>query len=104
MKTIHIVGMPWYKQENFAALLALFDDRNNIRLSYKQWLKAAEASIERHQREGRKVIKIDIDPVEFPYWCATQRLPLNAQARIAYTNYVVDRTSTPPPPMQRGTE
>lgn len=91
MKKICVVGMAWYKRENFAGLLALFEDRSNIHLSYQQWLKAAEAAVERHQREGRKVIKIDIDPVEFPYWCATEGLAPNAQARIAYTNFIADR-------------
>ena len=91
MKKIHIIGVAWYKRENFAPLLALFEDRSTIRLSYKQWLAAAEARVEQHQREGRKVIKIDIDPVEFPFWCATEGLVPNAQARIAYTNFVVGK-------------
>jgi hypothetical protein len=89
MKKIHIIGMAWYKPQNFQQLLGMFADGNTIRLSYPQWLKAAEFGMERHQREGKKVIKIDIDPVEFPRWCASKGMLLNAQSRIAYTNHVV---------------
>jgi hypothetical protein len=87
MKKIHIVGIAWYKPENFDQLLAMFEDGNTIRLSYPEWLKAAELGVERHQREGKTTVKINIDPVEFPRWCAYEGMLMNAQARIAYTNF-----------------
>lgn len=90
MKKIHLIGMPWYKAENFDHLIAMFEDGSKIRLSYQEWLKAAELGLERHQREGKKVLKVDIDPVEFPLWCASRKMGMNAHARIAYTNFVTE--------------
>jgi hypothetical protein len=93
MEKIHIVGIAWYKPENFDQLLAMFEDGNTIRLSYPEWRKAAELGVERHQRAGKTTVKIDIDPVEFPRWCAYEGRPMNAQARIAYTNFVAAKVA-----------
>lgn len=94
MKKIHLIGMAWYKPENFEQLIGMFEDGSTIRLSYPQWLKAAELGADGHERAGKKVVKINIDPVEFPRWCAAKGMGMNAQSRIAYTNHVVGNLGT----------
>lgn len=85
-----IIGLPWYKAENFVQLRSLFDDSTSIQSTHAEWLKSAEAVTGMFQREGRKTVRIDIDPVEFPRWCAEKGIRLNRASRCAYADHMVD--------------
>lgn len=84
-----IVGLPWYKAENFLQLRSLFDDSSLIQSTYAEWMKSAEVITGRFHREGRKTVRIDMDLVEFPRWCAEKGIRLNGASRCAYADHVV---------------
>lgn len=78
------VGIAWFKEQNFKKLKELFEDSDKLSPTFAQWQNAAEAQAKHFQRQGFKVFKVDIDPVEFPKWCASRNLALNAEARTEF--------------------
>lgn len=82
--------MAWYKRENFIKLRAMFDDGDTLHGTYDEWLAAANEGFNRFaSRKDVRVFKIDIDPVEFPRWCAAKGLRMNSKARTEYCNFMV---------------
>jgi len=74
-------AMVWYKEEHFEQLLAIFDDAHLIPPTYKEWLVRAETKKDEVTATGDRVIKVFIDPVTFPEWCAEKNLKKDANAR-----------------------
>lgn len=84
-----IVGMAWYKPENFDRLRAMFEDGQKLPRTYPEWLAQAESGRKVLESAGKRVIRVDIDPDQFPEWCRLNGHNLNARARIAYANIKV---------------
>ena len=64
------VGAYWIKEEDYPALLQLFDDRDKMPPSWKEWLKMAEEMEQGLKAYGHVVMRVPIDPNTFPDWCA----------------------------------
>src|SRR4051812_34686405 len=64
------VGAYWIKEEDYPALLQLFDDRDKMPPSWKEWLKMAEEMEQGLKAYGHVVLRVYIDPTTFPEWCA----------------------------------
>jgi hypothetical protein len=74
-------AMVWYKEEHYAALLAIFDDAELLPPTYQDWLSRAEAKKAEVEADGDQVMKVFIDPETFPEWCAKKGVPKDAEAR-----------------------
>lgn len=94
MNSVSIVGMVWYKPENFDRLMALFEDGQKLHRTYEHWLRDAERGRDHFQNLGMRVICVDIDPDEFPKWCSANGMKLNAAARNRFANEVAARLAT----------
>jgi len=64
------VGTCWIKEEDYLALLEIFDDGNNMPPSWNEWLKMAEEMERGLTAYGHAVLRVHIDPKTFPDWCA----------------------------------
>jgi hypothetical protein len=64
------VGAFWIKEEDYPALLQLFDDGDNMPSGWKEWLKMAEEMEQGLKAYGHAVLRVYIDPTTFPDWCA----------------------------------
>lgn len=84
---VQAVGMAWYKRKHYTRLLEIFEDSDKLHRTYDEWLVAAEQGCKGLEAKGVRVIRVDIDPDEFPSWCASKGLNLNANARIEYSNW-----------------
>jgi hypothetical protein len=91
MNHISAVGMAWYKPENFLRLRAMFEDGHKLHRTYREWLAAAEANEKALKIKGLRVLRVDIDPDQFPEWCKAEGLKLNADARNRYASMVAHR-------------
>jgi hypothetical protein len=91
---VSAVGMAWYKAENFVRLVAMFEDGDKLHRTYAEWLKAAEANYKRLCSQGVRVVKVDIDPDQFPKWCKTEGLKLNADARNKFASLMAYKVLT----------
>lgn len=89
-----IAGMAWFKPENFVKLRAMFEDGNKLHRTYPEWLKAALTGQKQLESRGIRVIRVDIDPDDFPKWCKSKGLNLNANARTQYASFVAYQIAT----------
>jgi hypothetical protein len=86
---IQVLGMVWYKRENYEQLKNYFEDGNKLHNTYDEWFNAAEIGRKRNESNGVKVVCVDIDPVEFPKWCKENNMKPNENARTQYVNLEV---------------
>ena len=64
------VGAYWIKEEDYPALLTIFDDGKNMPPTWKEWLRIAEEMEQGLKAYGHVVLRVPIDPGTFPDWCA----------------------------------
>lgn len=81
---IQLMGIAWYKAENYARLRSLFTDSDKLPLTFEEWAKNAESGINHLRSQGYTIVKVDIDPDSFPAWCASHGMEINAKARIKF--------------------
>jgi hypothetical protein len=83
-KPLPAVGVYWIKEEDYPALLKIFDDGDNMPPSWKEWLKMAEEMERGLDAYGHPVLRVPIDPATFPDWCATHGTGLGGAGRRKY--------------------
>lgn len=64
------VGAYWIQEEDYPALLEIFEDGDRMPPSWKEWLKIAEEMERGLTAYGHVVLRVRIDPKTFPDWCA----------------------------------
>jgi hypothetical protein len=92
--TARIIGIPWYRREDYAAVRSAMADRHVLASSYDQWLAAAQNNESVAQQAGLRVVRAVIEPEAFARWCAEKNLSLNGQARTQFAQEVA-RSSDP---------
>jgi hypothetical protein len=83
--SISIVGVAWYKKEDYETLKRLFTDGENLPETYDEWLKKAEGRLDEFRRNGQAFQKVYIDPDTFPAWCASRGIDIDAKARTRFS-------------------
>jgi hypothetical protein len=83
---ISAVGVAWYRREDYDRLLTVFSDADKLAGTYDDWLAQATAFEERESKRGVRFIRVVIDPDEFPAWCKSQGLDVNAKARMRFAS------------------
>ena len=84
-------GIVWFRAENYDQLAAMFEDGITAGVSYDDWLYAAETRRQALEGAGARVMRVVIDPEEFPRWCKTAGKKLDAEGRKAYTAYIASK-------------
>ena len=69
-KPLPAVGAYWIEEADYPALLKIFDDGDTLPRAFKDWLKMAEEMEKGLKAYGHPVMRVRIDPVTFPIWCA----------------------------------
>lgn len=65
------VGAYWIKEEDYSALLQLFEDGDKMPPSWNEWLKMAEEMEQGLKAYGHVVLRVYINAATFSDWCAT---------------------------------
>ena len=65
-----VVGAYWINEEDYPALLKLFDDGEKMPPTWREWLKIAEEMEQGLKAYGHVVMRVNIDPNVFSAWCA----------------------------------
>ena len=91
---VQVVGMAWYKPENFERLRSIFDDGHKLHNTYSEWLFDAEKTRNSIEMQGIRVICVDIDPDEFPKWCRANGKNIDAKARVDFANIAARKVAT----------
>jgi len=83
-----VIGIVWYKEEDYPILKNLFEDGDTLPETYSEWLEKAQNLFNQLIQRGLTPVKAYIDPETFPEWCIQKGHHLNAQARTAYANFI----------------
>ena len=78
----HVIALPWYHRRDYAALLVLVSDRENMPATYDAWLKRAESTERQLQKAGIGVARVWIRPSPFAAWCKQRKLSPDQGARL----------------------
>lgn len=88
---IRAMGIPWYFRQDYARILAITEDAHLLPPTYDAWRKKAEGLERQMKAEGRIVVRAEVDPQEFPRWCAARGLNVDAHARGIFASEVAYR-------------
>jgi len=81
-----IVGITWYRPEQYLAVKAFCEDRDSMDTTYEVWKTGVEKVMRELQAEGTKVERVDFDLDEFKMWCSANARPSNAASRSEFTS------------------
>lgn len=90
-KTVRAVGLVWYAEEDWGELMQLFEDAHLLPPTYGKWREKAEQLFKHLKAQGFIAEKVYIRPQEFPDWCRSRGLNIDAKARNRYASWVVAR-------------
>ena len=83
---VSIMGLAWYRPEDYSRLLQLFSDAKNLPATYEDWLKRAELGEQKFSKDGMRVVRVIVDPEEFTRWCESLGCDFDSKARIRFVN------------------
>ncbi len=78
------IGLPWFRKEDYPALLIAFEDRNDRASTWEQWEKIAEEAEESYKAQGLIVERVYIDPDTFPDWCSKNGFRVDSDATVKF--------------------
>jgi hypothetical protein len=84
-ETAAILGIAWYKEEEWSHLLEISADRDELEDTYEEWLHNAEIKLHEMTEVGINLTKVYINLDELQKWCITQGRPLDGSARAVFT-------------------
>jgi hypothetical protein len=76
-----VVGISWFKKEDYPALLKIFEDGHKMPRTHQEWLKGAQKMERQTQASGYRTQRIHISPETFPEWCRNNDVPVNSVGR-----------------------
>jgi hypothetical protein len=74
------VGVTWFREEDYPALLEIFEDADKMLRTWKEWLKRAERMEKLAKAQGYNTERIYIDPDDFSNWCRREGLHVNGES------------------------
>ncbi len=94
---VSLVGMGWYRPEDWERLLQVVSDRGRLHDSYAEWLAEAEWAERNVSATGHRVVRVFVDPDELAGWCLVRGRAPDAAARA---EFVTDKMGRGEPPRQ----
>lgn len=79
-----VVGVAWYRADQYSLLRALAADPDSMAETYDEWLARVNRTMDDLCRQGLIARKVDIDVQELAAWCHERGKPLDGAARAAY--------------------
>jgi hypothetical protein len=77
-------GIPWCRSKDYDRLLTIFVDSASFPRTYTEWINITEAKIKYFEGLGKQILKVPIDPNEFPRWCLSNGHKTDQKGRIAF--------------------
>lgn len=83
---VQLTPMPWYEAQSYQRVCALMADKDNLFGTHAEWFTAAQRTEQHLRRQGVTPVRVVLDLVQFPAWCAANRagLHIDGKARNAY--------------------
>ena len=93
----NVIGVAWYRRDQWPRLLEISTDRSELEDSYDNWLVHVREAFQRMSNEGIDPVKVDIDTEELLDWCRSRNLAVSARARAQYVTEKVQKSQQSPP-------
>jgi hypothetical protein len=84
-ETAAILGIAWYKREEWPHLLEIAADRDGLEDTYEEWLLNAETRLHEMAEAGINAKRVYINVDELQNWCIVQGRSLDGSARAVFT-------------------
>jgi len=84
-ESTNILGIAWYRREEWPHLLEIATDRDELEDTYEEWLHNAETRFHEMAEAGINAMKVYINVDELQDWCIVQSRPLDGSARAVFT-------------------
>ena len=91
VETNIIMGMAWYRPEQWGRLLEVSVDREQLEATHAEWKKHAEKELKRLRRDRFVVWRVDVDIDELLAFCKEQGMEVDGKARAAFANELLQR-------------
>lgn len=79
-----IVGIAWYRADQYALLRALAVDGESMADTHEQWLAEVTRTMDGLNQQGVKARRVDVDIKDLAAWCEERGRPMDGSARAAY--------------------
>jgi len=79
-----VLGVAWYRPEQWDRLLALSEDRDELEKTHGEWLKGALRAMGQLEAQGIIAESVSVDVDELAAWCAARNTSINAESRSAF--------------------
>jgi hypothetical protein len=80
-----VMGVAWYRPEQWDRLLEISSDRAELEDTYDEWKAVAEGNLGNLAQHGYKLCKVEIDVEELFNWCNSQKRAVDGDARTEFT-------------------
>ena len=80
-------GVAWFNEEDWARLLEISNDRDTLENSHSEWLRYAEETVRKLDKQGLEIQKVTVVPDELLSWCNERSIPVDGEARTGYVCY-----------------
>jgi hypothetical protein len=81
-----IIGLPWYRREDYLAIREMVADPHVLASTYEQWLAAAQNNETVGLQAGLEIVRVMIDPKKFKAWCLAHEVEADGAARTRYAS------------------
>lgn len=82
-----LFGVAWYKPEQWARLLGISVDSEDLEPTYAEWVSVAQQKILELEKQGVFLRRVQVDVEKLLAWCESEGRPVDATARSEYTTY-----------------
>jgi hypothetical protein len=79
-----ILGVAWFRDEQWPLLRSLAADPEKLEQTHAEWVVIAEEKIRELVKMGITVRKAHVDVNELHAWCLARKRPLDSSARATY--------------------
>jgi hypothetical protein len=80
-----VMGVAWYRREQWGRFLEISSDRAELEDTYDEWKAVAKENLGYLARHGYTFRKVEIDVEELLIWCNSQNRPVDGDARSEFT-------------------
>ncbi len=87
-----ILGVGWYKKEQWKLLRECSEDVENLENTYYEWVANANDTIKKISNSGHRIEKIEIDVHELIVWCKKENCTVNGESRSKFISLKTKET------------
>ena len=81
-----VVGIAWYRPEQWQRLREISVDREDLEDTYREWVRNTERAIRELNRNGLQCVKVAVEVKELLNWCQNLNIPVNGEARSRFVS------------------